>query len=813
MKYINAFTKINKDDVLTAGGKGASLGEMTGADIPVPPGFVLISIAFDEFLKETDLNIELDAILDQVDHNVISAVDKASIKITSLIMGAEMPTNISNEIIKAHEQLGVKYVAVRSSATAEDSKDAAWAGQLDTFLNTDKDTLLENVKKCWASLFTPRAIFYGFEKGFHVDKDDKKHKGKAISVAVVVQEMVESEQSGIVFSVHPVTQDHDQLIIEAGLGLGEAIVSGLITPDSYVVEKSTEQILDKNISTQERGLFRGEEGGTEWKDIPTSEGEKSVLSDKEVLELARMVVNIEKHYGFPVDVEWAKARGKFYITQSRPITTLTSGQQAQSGKYEFSWGEMHSVISTESWLRGYVRLRDLIANENKNVFMYVKKGQVHTYNLSSDVPAALKAGEAVLDHKFLDEHLAQSKRVREEFKDIYEETKQADFQALSDENLAIHYEKYQDLFERTWAYFKVSQPEYLEAAKEKLEELIKKKSSGGSLENQFIILTTPLEMDLIKEEEVAALERSFERIDDESLWRHAQEYPWLFFNTFNKDVIHKFLETKFSDLKSVSEDERKEHIEQAKENLKRHSEKHKELLEQLGSDPDISYLSRVFGELAVDRLRMKAWWGGAEFLFLPMFEEISNRAGISVTKLLMSYTVDNMLMLLREGKRLSNENIEDRRKLYAVALENGDYSFNESEQARKKYEELIGEVDSSSEGSEEITGVSANVGRAKGKARIIVVEDLKRLLEDMDRFKEGDIMVTTMTQPTMVSLARKAAAIVTNEGGITSHASILAREYGIPCIVGTRTATFVIKDGDEIEVDADKGVVKVIKRA
>lgn len=320
--FIATFKEISKKDVLKAGGKGASLGEMTGAGIPVPPGFVLLSGAFDEFLKTTDLNVELDAILDQVDHNVVSKVDEASAKINRLIMDADMADNIASEIVKAYEKLGAKYVAVRSSATAEDSKDAAWAGQLDTFLNTESKNLIENVKKCWASLFTPRAIFYGFEKGFHVHKDDEKHRGKAISVAVVVQEMVASEQSGIAFSVHPVTQDHDQLIIEAGFGLGEAIVSGSITPDSYVMEKSTEQILDKNISAQERGMFRGEDGGTEWKDIVTSKGEKSVLSDDEVLELAKMVTNIEKHYGFPVDVEWARTNGKFYITQSRPITTL-----------------------------------------------------------------------------------------------------------------------------------------------------------------------------------------------------------------------------------------------------------------------------------------------------------------------------------------------------------------------------------------------------------------------------------------------------------------------------------------------------------
>jgi len=205
-------------------------------------------------------------------------------------------------------------VAVRSSATAEDSSSAAWAGQLDSFLNTTEKTLLANVQKCWASLFTPRAIFYRFEKGLHNNK---------ISVAVVIQKMIESEVSGIAFSVHPVTQDHNQLIIEAGYGLGEAIVSGQITPDSYVIEKNPRRIIDRNVSTQERGIYRKpKEGGNEWQNIPQDKGKKQKLTDGQILELSELILKIENHYGTPQDIEWAYENNKFYITQSRPITTL-----------------------------------------------------------------------------------------------------------------------------------------------------------------------------------------------------------------------------------------------------------------------------------------------------------------------------------------------------------------------------------------------------------------------------------------------------------------------------------------------------------
>src|SRR3990167_788642 len=317
MELIRKFENITKGDAALAGGKGASLGEMTQAGIPVPPGFVLLSEAFEKFLEETDLNVEIDSILHTVDHREMHTVEGASEKIQSLIKEAQMPNDIAEEIEKNFKKLGAKFVAVRSSATAEDSSEAAWAGQLDSYLNTTEDKVLENVQRCWASLFTPRAIFYRFEKELHRTK---------ISVAVVIQKMVESEISGIAFSVHPVTEDRNQLIIEAGLGLGEAIVSGQITPDSYVVHKNDRRILDKNVVTQERGLFKkeGGKGGNEWREVPASEGEKQTLSDEEIFKLSELIINIEKHYGFPCDIEWAREKGKFYIVQSRPITTLKS---------------------------------------------------------------------------------------------------------------------------------------------------------------------------------------------------------------------------------------------------------------------------------------------------------------------------------------------------------------------------------------------------------------------------------------------------------------------------------------------------------
>lgn len=313
MEIIRNLSKIGMNNVVLAGGKGASLGEMLGAGISVPPGFVILTTTFEKFLEETDLNIKINSILHSINREEIHTVENASEKIKALILKAEMPQNTAVEIKKFFKNLSSKYVAVRSSATAEDLTSATWAGQLESYLNTTEENLLENVKKCWASLFAPRVIFYRFQKNLHDSQ---------VSVAVVIQEMVESEKSGIAFSVHPVTQDKNQLIIEAGLGLGEAIVAGQITPDSYVIEKQPRRILDKNVQIQIKGLYRMEKGGNEWRDIPKGKSEKQVLSDNEILELTEVILRIEKLFGYPVDIEWATENGGFKILQSRPITTL-----------------------------------------------------------------------------------------------------------------------------------------------------------------------------------------------------------------------------------------------------------------------------------------------------------------------------------------------------------------------------------------------------------------------------------------------------------------------------------------------------------
>lgn len=312
-ELIKEFKGLSKKDINIAGGKGASLGEMTRAGVPVPSGFVILSDSFDRFLHETDLLPAIRAELNKVDYEDVNSVDHASSAIRDMIHDVEMPEDLAEEILKEFKKLDSRFVAVRSSATAEDSSVASWAGELESYLNTTEKTILQNVRNCWSSLFTPRAIYY---------RQEKKLVEANVSVAVVVQSMIEAEVSGICFTVHPVTEDENQMIIEAGYGLGEAIVSGSITPDSYVIDKKEWSLMDVNISEQSEKIIKCAQKGVKWVSVNKKEQEKQKLSGKEIIDLAQICDKVEKHYKSPQDIEWAYKNGEFYIVQSRPITTL-----------------------------------------------------------------------------------------------------------------------------------------------------------------------------------------------------------------------------------------------------------------------------------------------------------------------------------------------------------------------------------------------------------------------------------------------------------------------------------------------------------
>ncbi|MCL4418156.1 MAG: phosphoenolpyruvate synthase [Actinobacteria bacterium] len=321
--HIAWFSEIRKEDVALVGGKGANLGEMTNAGFPVPPGFVITSNAYYDFIRENDLNIKIKHLLATTNFEDSKSLEQVSLHIKKLITNGKLSDGLIKEIIASYNKLGGPFnhalVAVRSSATAEDLINASFAGQQETFLNVKGDAvLIEKIKEGWASLYDGRAIYY---------RHQQKYDNVKIGIALVVQKMVESDKSGIMFTIDPVTNDKSKITIEAIYGLGELIVQGAVTPDHYEVEKKELKLLSKKISFQNRSLIKKGINNKEVK-LSKKQGSKQKLSEKEILSLARLGKEIEKHYYFPQDIEWAIEKNKIYIVQTRSVTTTKNAVKA-----------------------------------------------------------------------------------------------------------------------------------------------------------------------------------------------------------------------------------------------------------------------------------------------------------------------------------------------------------------------------------------------------------------------------------------------------------------------------------------------------
>ena len=345
-------------------------------------------------------------------------------------------------------------------------------------------------------------------------------------------------------------------------------------------------------------------------------------------------------------------------------------------EYEFSWGERHSVVSAESWLRGYTYLRDIIANENKNVLMFVKNGHVHTYNQKRDIKIAVEIGKATIRPDFLGSHLARSSEVRDQFLALYKELKNVNFKNKTNSDLSNLFKRYQDIFDKIWAYFKVSQPEYLDLPRTQLLDLLKKSAGSNDVDEIFVKLTTPVELDLIKEEEIATLQQ--DSLSTNDIWSYAERFPWLFFNTYDRKIIEKFLRQKFDDLSTLKEDQRNGRVLEIKQKMRKHRLERAHLLKKLNNSK-IDYLSDLFCSLAIDRLKLKAWWGGAEYLFIHLFEEIAVRAKIDVEDLLMSYRFDDIIKFLEKNVLISQINFHRQKDFLANQIQ-----FNENVKYRQR---------------------------------------------------------------------------------------------------------------------------------
>ncbi|MDU5099296.1 MAG: phosphoenolpyruvate synthase [Peptoniphilus grossensis] len=332
--YIKWFDEIGKEDVGIVGGKGANLGELTSFGLPVPPGFCVTASGYTKFIKYAELDEVVKFLMEAVDVENVDELTNASKEIQKKIKEKEFDPELKEEILSAYrefsENIGVKdpEVAVRSSATAEDLPDASFAGQQDTYLHiSGEEELLNHIRDCFASLWTSRAIYYREKQNYdHFD----------VALSVVIQKMVNSEKSGVMFTANPINNSKDEMMINASYGLGEAVVSGIVTPDEYIIDKKTKKVIEKNIAEKEYMVIKNENGvGTRVvnvKDILGADAVKAeALSPKELDTLVERGLKVEKLYGSVQDTEWGFDRDtkEFYFLQSRPITTLGDKEEKE----------------------------------------------------------------------------------------------------------------------------------------------------------------------------------------------------------------------------------------------------------------------------------------------------------------------------------------------------------------------------------------------------------------------------------------------------------------------------------------------------
>ena len=313
-----------------AGGKGANLAELSRAGFSVPPGFVITTDAYHSFVEANQIQSPILALAKNISLDDPGALENTSAEIRNLFERGTIPTEITNAIIVAYHQLTIPSsnhpttaptpsasqvqlpVAVRSSATVEDLPGMAFAGQQDTWLNVlGEDALLHAVKECWSSLWTARAMTYRTHN--HIAPDE-------VALAVVVQEMIASESSGVLFTANPVTGRRDEMVIDASFGLGEAVVSGQVDPDHYVVDPRTWRITERKLGAKEMAIAPRARGGTER--VSRDGPQPPALSDAQIVELAQTAQRVAEHFGSPQDIEWAWANGQLALLQSRPVTSL-----------------------------------------------------------------------------------------------------------------------------------------------------------------------------------------------------------------------------------------------------------------------------------------------------------------------------------------------------------------------------------------------------------------------------------------------------------------------------------------------------------
>jgi pyruvate,water dikinase len=880
MTYIRWFDEIGAADVGLVGGKAANLGEMVATGLPVPPGFCLCAQAYRDFIRAARLNDPIRAILAETRQDDPAEVEVKSARIRELITEQTVPPDIAEQVEDSYRRLAEEMgksdlsavpVAVRSSATAEDLPTASFAGQQDTYLNIrGTDELIDCVRKCWASLWTARAVTYRARQGFDHQR---------VYLAVVVQAMIDSEVSGILFTANPSTHSRDEIVIEASWGLGEAIVSGLVTPDTFTVRKSDGQVLSRQIASKELLIEYARKGGTVERETPPAQREIPSLSDDQLAELAALGQRVEAHYRAPQDIEWGYAEGRLYILQSRPITTrveeaeateynrtmfielfpdpltpifLSAIQPMLAGMLAFFFQsvslkppkgmEAVGVFYNQVYFnRDYIAaaleplpqwVREQMVAQVVNPFTRYEEGPRGRLNLAylrvaaqfirfmltfpnrlpglvAHYQAQVAKVAALPVDTISDEEIA--KQINHLVFGTASSLLNYDFIMIELCNRA--YQMLGDLLER---YFE-------ESTQELRVKLISGVTGNATMETNKALWdlgqkarSSSTVSDLLRRfderEVVAQLEETADgRAFLQELSRFLSEYGHreirmdIMYPTWVEDPapVLSFVRGYLDTDESHSPHRQQERLVREREDL----------------------MGEVRSRLATDlRGRLLIW---------PIFRWALKQTQIHTRERdTMHFELTRMFppfrrLLLELGRRWTERGfIAGRDDVFFLGLDElPDLARSPRplhgliEERRTEFESNIGrawpdiirgEEELLAEGRQtavvsegQLSGLGASPGVATGVARVI------RSPEEFRKLQNGDILVAPFTNPIWTPLFAIAGGVVTEVGGMLSHGAIVAREYGIPAVMGIPGATETVSDGKTVRVDGNRGVVSL----
>ncbi len=468
--------------------------------------------------------------------------------------------------------------------------------------------------------------------------------------------------------------------------------------------------------------------------------------------------------------------------------------------YIFQWSEGESLVLFNCWAKCFCELSKYIGKDT-DMFGVVETRNVTTFITKQNAEVSAEFSKRFLEAEFQKEFLLKIDSAKTDFDSLFSELRATKLHSLSNEQLAVFLEKFESCIINTAVPFAMMQAEFTDYPHKIIKEAMKK-TGGSAVEEDLSILLMPDEMDVIKREELA-FSKLGKNPSQEALLAHCYEYAVLFYNSYNELQNIDFLRSRLSRIKPFSELKKEFEAEQ----------KHRKALQlklEAKLNADTKRAVQFLRTLGLQRLELKDKWAGAEFRFLSLFKEVSKRMSIGLNDVFSVYSIPELIAFLRNEPRVEETKLRQRKQFYTVTVKAGKVSIVEGEEAKVLVQKHLPEYFVRND-VREIRGGVANPGKVTAKAYVVKVVGIAELSNAIKEFEQGAVLVTTMTQPNMVPLMRKASAVVTDEGGMTSHAAVLSREFGVPCIVGTHIATKAIKTRDLIEVDANNGIIRKIE--